>query len=204
MNPDLRRIGALSPKLCECGCGDPAPLATKTDSRYGAVKGQPLRFIYRHHIRLRRGVNVGGTTKERFGRKVVRGAPDDCWEWPGTKNHRGYGVIHVFGATRRVFAHRVAWEIECGRPIPPGLSVCHRCDNPACVNPAHLFLGTQAENMADMRRKGRHVLPPRKLTIDHVRAIRASTEPYAVVAERFGISENHVWQIRAGRYWRDA
>ncbi len=86
----------------------------------------------------------------RFWQKVQKG--DGCWEWQGSRNKLGYGITSLRG--RAIRAHRVSWEIVNG-PIPDGLLVCHRCDNPACVRPDHLFLGTQIDNLRDMRTKGR-------------------------------------------------
>jgi DNA-binding XRE family transcriptional regulator len=94
----------------------------------------------------------------RFWDKVqmVRGvrklAFPGCWEWCGSRFREGYGRIYVGG--RRIGAHRYIWEQEHG-PIPSGLSVLHRCDNPRCVRPDHLFLGTPLDNAQDMARKGR-------------------------------------------------
>lgn len=79
---------------------------------------------------------------------------DVCWPWIGA-TRKGYGVF-MFGTAQP--AHRMAWFFTWG-PIPTGAYVCHRCDNPPCVNPAHLFLGTQADNMEDMKRKGRSRKP---------------------------------------------
>jgi hypothetical protein len=87
-----------------------------------------------------------------FWSKVALGDDRECWEWT-RKKARGYGRFDVRGWP--VYAHRIAWVIAFG-VIPDGLYVCHSCDNPPCVNPAHLFLGTAKDNMQDKVRKGRH------------------------------------------------
>lgn len=79
----------------------------------------------------------------------------DCWEWVGAVNNKGYGYIHA--KVGRFLAHRVSYELEYG-PIPEGMCVLHKCDNPRCVRPSHLFLGTIADNNRDMMAKGRHVV----------------------------------------------
>ena len=77
---------------------------------------------------------------------------DACWVWEGVRDKDGYGRVWIDGHYYR--AHRVVWEDEYG-PIPDGILVCHLCDNPPCVRPDHLFLGTQKDNIADMLEKGR-------------------------------------------------
>ncbi len=93
------------------------------------------------------------STLDRFFEKVeLAHVEDGCSLWWGYLSKRGYGLFSIDG--RRIGAHRASWEIHNG-PIPAGLDVCHKCDNPSCVRPDHLFLGTEQENLDDMKRKGR-------------------------------------------------
>lgn len=145
--------------------------------------------------------------EQRFWAKVKKGGDGECWLWQGARKPTGYGKVTVRDPHKRgVGAHRFAWELTHGR-IRDGLHVCHRCDNPPCVNPRHLFLGTISDNIRDSFAKGRKDFrgegcPRARLKAEQVRRIRASTEPLAVVAKEFGISQTHVSSIRHGRTWK--
>ena len=127
-----------------------------------------------------------------------------CRLWVGSVSPKGYGVLEVNKKAR--FTHRVAYEIAYG-PIPDGLLVCHRCDTPACINPEHLFLGTNADNMADMVSKNRqarirgegHVRA--KLNLEQVHAILASDKTNLALAVEYGVSKSLISHIRTGRNW---
>lgn len=111
-----------------------------------------------HYERQRRHGSTekpGPTLAERLAAKLVL-TPSGCMVWTG-KTDGGYGVLRI--DRRLVRAHRIAWELANGRPVPDGLVVCHTCDNPPCANPDHLFVGTHAENVADMDAKGRRGTP---------------------------------------------
>lgn len=143
----------------------------------------------------------------RFWGNVGGGPPELCWPWLGRTRY-GYGIVTAPGAhPRRFMAHRVAWTVANGE-IPPGLMVLHRCDNPPCVNPAHLFVGTQSDNMHDASVKGRTAQRERhgrhKLSEAEVILIRAepASTPQKALALRFGITQGMVSMIRAGKNWR--
>ena len=145
--------------------------------------------------------------ERRMAAKVARGAPDECWDWTATATcFGGYGAINA-GRGPKLRAHRVAWVLA-GGTLPHGAVICHRCDNPKCCNPAHMFLGTQAENAADMRAKGRGVSPPIHWGERHHNAtipdaaiprILADERSHAAVAKDYGVSMNTIWRIRRGQ-----
>lgn len=96
---------------------------------------------------------------ERFWKRVDRRSEQECWPWLAGKNGPGYGVLYV--DKRAVLAHRFSLAVDRGRAIPRGLFVLHGCDNPACVNPRHLRVGTHTENMQDAMERGRKKPPPK-------------------------------------------
>ena len=137
--------------------------------------------------------------EERFNSKWVAEPNSGCWLWTASLHHNGYGQINLGRkSSKSGRAHRVSWEIHNG-PIPDGALVLHKCDVRSCVNPHHLFLGTDATNMADMIDKGR-ARHPRKLTTEQVERIRASTAPQKDIAAQFGISGAYVSQIKSCIY----
>ena len=128
-----------------------------------------------------------------------------CWVWTGTLDRRGYGVIQLSEPIRhQVKAHRYSWELFTGRPVPSSrIQVCHTCDHPYCVNPHHLFLGTNQDNIDDKAQKGRAA---RKLNIISVREIKtllgqgelSQTE----IANMYNVSLPTIYDIGAERTWR--
>lgn len=141
--------------------------------------------------------------EERFWPKVDRHGPDKCWEWRASVTRHGYGKIGVAGRGHgfHVGAHRVSYEIHFGA-IPEGLHVLHRCDNPPCVNPDHLFLGTHQDNVNDMRAKGRGKCF-RRLDEASVREIKrlVPTHTHRQIADLFDISTSAVQHIKRGHVW---
>jgi hypothetical protein len=157
-------------------------------------------------------------TAARFWAKVERRGPDECWPFLGARSCSGYGSLN-----RRTWgegiAHRLAWRLTNDRAIPENTLVCHRCDNPPCCNPAHLFLGTQGDNARDRNAKGRAASKVGRLngrallTEVDVREIREvyrrghrsrAGDPQSCVglARRFGVSEDAIRRIVKGRNWQ--
>ena len=162
--------------------------------------------------------------EERFWARVLRLPGDGCWEWQGARVHNTYG--RAWDGEQVEYAHRLSWRLSHG-PIPPGFLVCHRCDNPPCVRPDHLFLGRSEDNVADMVKKGRHVSRageasgsrrrpesrPRgednvraKLTTEMVLAIReefaSKGTPKLTLARRYGVNPSTISSIVLRRTWR--
>jgi len=142
---------------------------------------------------------------ERFWEKVQR-HPSGCWLWSGALCGNGYGAIRADRQRHNLRTHRLSYELAYG-PIPQGSHVLHQCDNPKCVNPEHLFLGTHQDNMADKARKGRKAKVMgeangnAKVTDETVRQIRAATGYQADIGARYGVSQTTVWKIKHGHSW---
>jgi hypothetical protein len=152
---------------------------------------------------------------ERFWSKVAKRGPDDCWLWRGSLSDKGYGQLRIGsrtdGSRRLLVASRLSYELHSGR-VPAGMDVCHRCDNPACVNPAHLFLGTRSANIRDAVAKGR-LTPPvlrgsrngnARLTAGDVVAIRTRRglgERAAALAAELGVSVETIYRVARRAGW---
>ena len=141
-----------------------------------------------------------------FWRNVAVGENDSGWEWTLFRNPQGYGRGGGSG-NGHFYAHRRAWELTNG-PIPDGNVVCHRCDNPACCNPAHLFVGPQSANMVDAKTKDRFAIGGRhgmaRLTDADVKCIKrkmASGVLQRIIAEEYGIGRTTVSSIARGQTW---
>jgi hypothetical protein len=187
-------------KLCECGCGQPTPIAKQNHTRNGYVKGQPMRFVTGHNSRPK------ATLEEAFMKHFVRGEAGQCWEWQGSIAKTGYGRISVNAG--RMLAHRASYLIHYGI-LPDELEVCHRCDNRPCVNPEHLFLGTHQDNMTDASKKGRthpgEQTYGAKLNDEAIRLIREAYrngELQRVLAERYGVASSAISMIVNRNTWK--
>jgi hypothetical protein len=153
------------------------------------------------------------TPEERFWKYVWK--TDGCWVWTACTSAHGYGQLSLGGRQirRMVYTHIFSWELHIGA-IPKGMQICHRCDNPPCVRPDHLFLGTQAQNMADASAKGRIRLPDlrgaqhpmAKLSAGQVIEIRQlwSTGNWLQreLGERFGVSQVTISRLLLQKNWR--
>lgn len=190
MQPHYTPTSPKIERVCQ-ECGEPF-YVEPWKLRYNACLYCSRACAYKHRTTPR---------EVRFWRFVHK--TDTCWVWTGGKHRFGYGKIDGLDA------HRVSWEIHNG-PVPSGMYVCHHCDNPACIRPDHLFLGTQTDNMRDMSRKGRgargETTPGAKMTAEKVRQLR---ERYAqgdismkAVGEMFGIKPHAVWAIIHRKTWQ--
>jgi hypothetical protein len=165
--------------------------------------------------RLCRNCYTKAHKKKQLGNYAILGPQDvfekridksgDCWLWMGTKNDYGYGIFLLPGE-KPVRAHRYAYEFFVG-PIPEGMIIRHTCDNPPCVNPAHLQVGTKAENNADTAERRRHNYGTDhwngRLTKRQVAAIRRSKATTRELATKYGVHYSHIFRIRSGQHRKE-
>lgn len=170
---------ANEPKLCECGCGFPAPIASNNRRDRGWTKGEPVRFI-------------GGHSLRRLPKRRWVEDENGCHVWQGKTTRSGYAPLEP-KARERTSVHRFVYEYIHG-PLPRHMQVDHLCRNRACINPEHLEAVTAAENI----RRGDQT----KLTREQVVEIRESTLSHAALAPAYGVAPQTIGKIRAGKRWK--
>ena len=141
----------------------------------------------------------------RLWTKVNRKGQNDCWEWTGRVNEWGYGILSE--GTKYFYAHREAYKDVVGE-IPSGMFVCHRCDNPKCCNPYHLWIGTAADNNKDKMNKGRHISLAgekhwkAKLTNEQILLIAKDKRSQRAIAAAYGVTKSVIQRIKSGTGWK--
>lgn len=172
-------------------------------------------YCQKHYVKFKKygdplGFHPKRPLMERFEEKVELVPFSACHWWAGAQQPQGYGQIRIDGESPG--AHRVAYELYIG-PIPEhdsshGMCVCHSCDNPSCVNPAHLYLGTNKDNMDDRDRKGRQQKGERhylaKLTVKNVLEIRkmAGSQTLSYIANIFGVGQTAISYVISRKTWK--
>lgn len=149
---------------------------------------------------------MGKSLKERF-EKYFEKTPNSCWIWTGAILKRGYGQQKTGEKNKR--AHRISWELYRGK-IPTGMNVCHKCDTPLCVNPDHLFIGTQLDNIRDCIKKNRNAKAPNgeehknsKLKEKDVRNILKDKRlSLSKIAKEYGVHRKTIEYIKNGKTWK--
>lgn len=152
--------------------------------------------------------------EQRLYSKTAINPVSGCWEWTGAKRS-GYGRLIIGsrtdGSRRSVSAHRLSYELQHGY-IPPGMEVCHVCDNPCCINPTHLFLGTREDNVKDREKKGRNITfigeeqPRAKLTRKSVKDARweraYKRTSFQKIADKYGVNKKTIQNAISGKTWK--
>lgn len=190
-------------KICSFnGCVNEVRRAGLCGSHYNQkIKGKELKPLQLQYHGL--------TEEDRFLKRVIVKGKDECWEWTGSRNQDNWHGQWRNKDGEIELTHRASFRLfKCD--IPGGLFVLHKCDNPICVNPNHLFLGTQSDNIKDMWAKGRANPKPSlgskhgisKLSENEVLQIRGSTESGKSLSEKYGVTQTTISDIRHRRIWK--
>lgn len=188
--------------MCVCDCGTKkvvsgTALRAGVSKSCGCLKSEVMALRMKE-MRL----NESGTLEDRFFSRFKK-LENGCWQWQAHADKDGYGVLP--GDKRNVRAHRFSYEHHFG-PIPEGMSVCHKCDNPGCVNPDHLFIGSAKDNAQDALSKRRHYIGAKngrsKITEDQARFIISSNMNDPSLAAMFGVHRSTINKIKRSSTWR--
>lgn len=186
--------------ICECGAKQVVygvTIRSGASKSCGCLKSEKSSIAMKA-MRLRQS----GSLHDRFFSRFVK-IDSGCWQWRAHTDKDGYGVLP--GDRQNTRAHRLSYEIHNGQ-IPDGLIVCHHCDNPGCVNPDHLFVGTQKDNAQDALKKRRHYVGEKngrsKLTKENVKEILHSSLNGQQLADKFDVTRQTINKVRRGETWQ--
>jgi HNH endonuclease len=169
-------------------------LGCESDSKWKGMCGKHSTRVFRHGDPLKTGTPARGVpVEERFWTNVDKSG--ECWTWSGDRDAKGYGTVYI-ASRKKDRCHRVSWRLTFGE-IPEGLFVCHKCDNPPCCRPGHLFLGTPKDNAIDMAEKGRAAIS--KISPQQAKEILSkytgSRGEQRRLASEYGVSQPTIWRI---------
>jgi hypothetical protein len=189
---------------CKCDCGNELNVYSNCIRR-GEVKScgcYKSEVLSKKMKKMR--LEKTGTPEERFLSSFIKLTPKDCWEWTNRRDKDGYG--YMFTNNKQIRAHRYSYEYFL-KIKPDNFLVCHKCDNPGCVNPGHLFLGTAKENTADMIKKGRDTIIgakncKAKLSNEDVIYIRNCGIETKHLAVKYGVTKHSINNIKTKRTWK--
>jgi len=187
---------------CKCDCNNQrvvygTTLRSGASQSCGCVRSETSSKFMKS-MRLQQA----GTIEDRFFSRFVK-LENGCWQWKAHTDKDGYGILP--GDKKNTRSHRLSYELHIGE-IPKDMIVCHKCDNPGCVNPEHLFVGTPKDNAQDALNKKRHYLGEKngrsKLTFENVQEILISKMNGEQLAKRFGVSRATINNVRRGTTWQ--
>jgi len=187
---------------CKCDCG--SIIKTRSSTLLDGSK-KSCGCLARETASINMITRTNSLTKEQaLQSRILIDETTKCWNWTGTKDKDGYGVFHW--RNKRLRAHREALTVFGGIDVSSDLIVCHSCDNPSCINPDHLFVGTVKDNAQDALKKKRAFVGDKngrsKLSQSQVNQIRCEDGIYRSIAEKYGVSRSTISEIKRGKTWQ--